>query len=49
MYQSLSCFMTNFHYVYILVDCSTNTHFYVGKTHDLKARLAGHNSGQCPH
>ena len=41
--------MTNFHYVYILVDCTTNTHYYVGKTHDLKARLAGHNNGQCPH
>jgi predicted GIY-YIG superfamily endonuclease len=41
--------MKNFHYVYILVDCATGTHFYVGRTHDLKARLAAHNSGQCPH
>jgi len=41
--------MTNFHYVYILVDCVTRTHFYVGQTQDLKARLAAHNSGQCPH
>ena len=41
--------MTNFHYVYILVDCLKNSHYYVGKTRDLKARLAGHNSGQCPH
>ena len=41
--------MTNFQYVYILVDCATGTHFYVGQTHDLKARLAAHNSGQCSH
>jgi predicted GIY-YIG superfamily endonuclease len=41
--------MKNFHYVYILVDCATGTHFYVGRTHDLKARLAAHNSGQGPH
>jgi len=27
MYQPLSCFMTNFYYVYILVDNTTNTHF----------------------
>lgn len=41
--------MTNFHYVYILNDCATRTHFYVGQTSDLTARLAAHNSGQCPH
>jgi len=36
--------MTNFHYVYILIDAATRTHFYVGQTHE-KARLAAHNSG----
>jgi predicted GIY-YIG superfamily endonuclease len=41
--------MTNFRYVYILVDCATRTHFYVGQTSDLKTRLSAHNSGQCPH
>jgi predicted GIY-YIG superfamily endonuclease len=41
--------MTDFHYVYILVDCATHTHFYVGQTRDLKARLIAHNNGQCPH
>jgi predicted GIY-YIG superfamily endonuclease len=41
--------MTNFYYVYILIDCASSTHFYVGQTHDLKARLTAHNSGQCPH
>jgi putative endonuclease len=40
--------MTGFYYVYILIDC-TKTHYYVGKTQNLKQRLAAHNSGKCPH
>ena len=41
--------MSNFHYVYILVDEATGTHFYVGCTEDLKARLEKHNTGGVPH
>ena len=29
--------MSNFHYVYILVDEATGTHFYIGCTEDLKS------------
>ena len=38
-----------FHYVYILWDASTHTHFYVGHASDLAARLKTHNSGHVPH
>ena len=41
--------MSHFHYVYILIDEATGTHFYVGSTADLKARLAKHNAGGVPH
>ena len=41
--------MSNFHYVYILVDEATGNHFYIGCTEDLKSRLAKHNSGEVPH
>lgn len=41
--------MSSFHYTYILWDTSTHTHFYVGHTSDLKARLAAHNAGHVPH
>lgn len=41
--------MSNFHYVYILVDEATGTHFYVGCTEDLKSRLEKHNNGGVPH
>ena len=41
--------MSRFHYVYILIDEATGTHFYVGSTADLKARLAKHNAGGVPH
>ena len=41
--------MPNFHYVYILVDEATGTHFYIGSTEDLKSRLAKHNKGDVPH
>lgn len=39
----------SFHYPHILWDAATHTHFYVGHTSDLKARLATHNAGQVPH
>ena len=41
--------MQNFHYVYILIDTTTETHRYVGSTQDLSARLAKHNDGEVPH
>ena len=41
--------MKNFHYVYILTDVATETHYYVGSTQDLTARLAKHNAGEVPH
>ena len=41
--------MSNFHYVYILVDEATRTHFYIGCTEDLKSRLEKHNKGDVPH
>ena len=41
--------MQNFHYVYILIDTTTETHHYVGSTQDLQSRLAKHNAGGVPH
>ena len=41
--------MPSFHYTYILWDTATHSHFYVGHTADLKARLATHNTGHVPH
>ena len=41
--------MSNFHYVYILVDEATGTNFYIGCTEDLKSRLEKHNKGDVPH
>ena len=41
--------MSNFHYVYILADEATGTHFYIGCTEDLKSRLEKHNKGDVPH
>ena len=41
--------MQNFYYVYILIDITTGTHYYVGLTQDLSARLAKHNSGEVQH
>ena len=40
---------SHFHYVYILWDAATHTHFYVGHTSDLAARLKTHNAGHVPH
>ncbi|MBE6391953.1 MAG: hypothetical protein E7042_07145 [Lentisphaerae bacterium] len=41
--------MQNFHYVYILIDTTTETHHYVGSTQDLQTRLAKHNAEEVPH
>ena len=41
--------MSSFHYVYLLTDAATETHFYTGVTEDLHARLDKHNSGEVPH
>ena len=41
--------MSNFYYVYILVDEATGNHFYIGCTEDLKSRLEKHNKGDVPH
>ena len=41
--------MRNVHYVYILIDTTTETHHYVGSTQDLQTRLAKHNAGEVPH
>ncbi len=38
-----------FFYVYILHSQSDTEHFYVGRTHDLHARLKKHNAGEVPH
>ena len=38
--------MQNFHYVYILIDTTTETHHYVGSTQDLQTRLTKHNAGE---
>ena len=40
---------SHFHYVYILWDAATHSHFYVGHTSDLAARLKTHNAGHVPH
>ena len=39
--------MSSFHYVYILVDEATGTHFYIGCTEE--SRLEKHNKGDVPH
>lgn len=41
--------MSNFHYVYLLTDVVTETHFYTGVTEDLASRLQKHNAGEVPH
>ncbi|MGD1032131.1 MAG: GIY-YIG nuclease family protein [Opitutaceae bacterium] len=41
--------MASYHYVYILQSDGSPTHFYVGQTTDLKARLAKHNEGGTPY
>lgn len=36
-------------YVYILQSLGTSKHYYVGITHDLRARLQKHNAGEVSH
>jgi len=36
-------------YVYILQSVSKPSEHYIGLTHDLRERLAAHNSGKCTH
>ena len=48
-YSERFLLMSNFHYVYILVDEATGIHFYIGCTEDLKSRLEKHNKGDVPH
>jgi putative endonuclease len=36
-------------FVYVLKNADQNPDFYVGLTSDVKARLADHNAGRCPH
>ena len=41
--------LKSFHYVYILKSESHENTHYTGLTHNLKARLQKHNTGQVPH
>ena len=41
--------MHGYTYVYILQSVNSPSRHYTGMTDDLKARLAKHNSGGCPH
>ncbi len=41
--------MSDFYYVYILIDVATGEHHYVGSASNLAARLAKHNAGEVPH
>jgi predicted GIY-YIG superfamily endonuclease len=41
--------MKNFHYVYILISMSDETHFYTGITQHLEISLKAHNEGRVPH
>ena len=36
-------------FVYVLKSADPKPHFYVGLTHDVRARLADHNAGRCLH
>ena len=35
--------------VYVLKSASPKAHYYIGLTHDVRARLDDHNAGRCPH
>jgi len=37
------------HYVYLLESAATPREHYVGRTADLRTRLADHNAGKSPH
>ena len=36
-------------FVYVLKSADPKPHFYIGLTHDVRARLADHNAGRCLH
>ena len=36
-------------FVYVLKNADCEPHFYIGVTSDVRARLADHNAGRCPH
>jgi predicted GIY-YIG superfamily endonuclease len=36
-------------FVYVLKTADPNPHFYVGRTSDVRSRLADHNAGRCRH
>ena len=36
-------------FVYVLKSADPKSHFYTGLTTDVRARLADHNAGRCPH
>ena len=36
-------------FVYVLKGTGSEPHFYVGRTSEVRARLAAHNAGRCPH
>jgi predicted GIY-YIG superfamily endonuclease len=36
-------------FVYILKSADFKPHFYIGLTSDVRARLADHTAGRCPH
>ena len=39
----------SFHYVYILISKSNESHHYTGLTKNMEARLKAHNAGQVAH
>ena len=36
-------------FVYVLKSADAKPNFYIGLTHDARARLDDHNAGRCPH
>ena len=36
-------------FVYVLKNADASSHFYVGLTSNVVARMADHNAGRCPH
>ena len=40
---------TSKRFVYVLNSTSDPTRYYTGTTSDVRARLAAHNQGECPH
>jgi putative endonuclease len=36
-------------FLYVLKSADPKSHFYTGLTTDVRARLADHNAGRCPH